>query len=116
MLFKRRWVDLVRGMKVHPSYHLVDVNFKKLFQKDDPFIITQQAVQVYSRSTPSMKKDKADWMVVCKTKARRVVDDSQCTETVEYQPEEVVPVPIVVVDNQSYDLRDPDGVQVVWRL
>ncbi|KAK4386054.1 hypothetical protein Sango_2476000 [Sesamum angolense] len=40
-------VDLVRGMKVHQSYHLVDVNFKKLYQKDDPFILAQQAVQVY---------------------------------------------------------------------
>ncbi|KAL0298875.1 UNVERIFIED_CONTAM: hypothetical protein Sradi_6547300 [Sesamum radiatum] len=31
MLFKCRWVDPIRGMKVHPSYHLVDVNFKKLY-------------------------------------------------------------------------------------
>ncbi|KAL0332930.1 UNVERIFIED_CONTAM: hypothetical protein Scaly_2194500 [Sesamum calycinum] len=77
---KCRWVDPVRGMKVHPSYHFVDVNFKKLYQKDDPFILAQQAVQ---------------------------------TETVAYQSGEVVPVPIVAVDNQSYDLRDPNGLQVV---
>ncbi|KAL0322051.1 UNVERIFIED_CONTAM: hypothetical protein Scaly_2501500 [Sesamum calycinum] len=31
MLFKCHWVDPIRGMKVHPSYHLVDVNFKKLY-------------------------------------------------------------------------------------
>ncbi|KAL0349542.1 UNVERIFIED_CONTAM: hypothetical protein Sradi_4103400 [Sesamum radiatum] len=77
MLFKCRWVDPVRGMKVHPSYHLVDVNFKKLYQKDDPFILAQQAVQVYFTEYPSMKRDKADWMAVCKIKARRVVDDSK---------------------------------------
>ncbi|KAL0306921.1 UNVERIFIED_CONTAM: hypothetical protein Sradi_6109400 [Sesamum radiatum] len=47
------------------------------------------------------------------TKARRVVDDSKWTETGAYQPKEVVPVPIVAVDNQSYNLRDPNGVQVV---
>ncbi|KAL0325359.1 UNVERIFIED_CONTAM: hypothetical protein Sradi_5105200 [Sesamum radiatum] len=46
VLFKCRWVDPVRGMKVNPWYHLVDVNFKKLYQKDDPFILAQQAVQV----------------------------------------------------------------------
>ncbi|KAK4384189.1 hypothetical protein Sango_3083000 [Sesamum angolense] len=39
VLFKFRWVDPVRGMKVHPRHHLVDVNFKKLYQKDDPFIL-----------------------------------------------------------------------------
>ncbi|KAL0290417.1 UNVERIFIED_CONTAM: hypothetical protein Scaly_2671400 [Sesamum calycinum] len=33
--------------------------------------------------------------------------------TVAYQPGEVVPVPIVAVDNPSYDLRDPNGLQVV---
>ncbi|KAL0383227.1 UNVERIFIED_CONTAM: hypothetical protein Scaly_0610000 [Sesamum calycinum] len=84
VLFKYRWVDPVRGMKVHLIYHLVDVNFKKLYQNDDPFIIAQQAVQVYFTKYP-----------------------------IAYQLEEVVPVPIVAVDNQSYNLRDPNGVQVV---
>ncbi|KAL0329398.1 UNVERIFIED_CONTAM: hypothetical protein Sradi_4926500 [Sesamum radiatum] len=100
-------------MKMHPSYHLIDVNFKKLYQKDDLFILAQQAVQVYFTEYPSMKRDKADWMVVYKIKARRVVDDSKWTETVAYQAEKVVPVPILAVDNQSYDLRDPNGSQVV---
>ncbi|KAL0291286.1 UNVERIFIED_CONTAM: hypothetical protein Sangu_2537900, partial [Sesamum angustifolium] len=101
MLFKCRWVDPVRGMKVHQRYHLVDVNFKKLYQKDDPFILAQQAVQVYFTEYPSMKRDKADWMAVCKIKDQRGVDDSKWTETVAYQPKEVVPVPIVAIDNQS---------------
>ncbi|KAL0310350.1 UNVERIFIED_CONTAM: hypothetical protein Scaly_2937100 [Sesamum calycinum] len=39
-------VDPIQGMKVRPSYHLVDVNFKKLYQKDDPFILAQQAIKV----------------------------------------------------------------------
>ncbi|KAK4388010.1 hypothetical protein Sango_2407600 [Sesamum angolense] len=70
------WVDPVRGIKVHPTYHLVDVNFKKLYQKDDPFILAQQAVQVYFTEYPNMKRDKADWMTVCKIKVRRVIDGS----------------------------------------
>ncbi|KAK4397330.1 hypothetical protein Sango_1569600 [Sesamum angolense] len=49
-------VDLVRGMKVHLSYHLVDVNFKKLYQKDDPFILAQQAVRVYFTEYPSTSR------------------------------------------------------------
>ncbi|KAK4383731.1 hypothetical protein Sango_2748900 [Sesamum angolense] len=77
VLIKYRWVDPIRGMKVHPRYHLVDVNFKKLYQKDDPFILAQQSIQVYFTEYPSMKRDKADWMVVRKIKARRVVDESK---------------------------------------
>ncbi|KAK4406442.1 hypothetical protein Sango_0650700 [Sesamum angolense] len=87
VLFKCRWVDPVRGMKVHPSYHVIDVNFKKLYQKNEPFILAQQAIQVYFTEYP-----------------------------IAYQPEEVVPVPIVAVDNQSYDLRDPNGLQVVLEV
>ncbi|KAK4384309.1 hypothetical protein Sango_3073600 [Sesamum angolense] len=113
MLFKCRWVNPDRGMKVHPNYHLVDVNFKKLYQKNDPFILAQQAVQVYFTEYPSMKRDKADWMAICKIKPQRVVDDSKWTETIAYQSEEVVRVPIVTIDNQSNDLRDPNGLQVV---
>ncbi|KAK4384430.1 hypothetical protein Sango_3061700 [Sesamum angolense] len=52
--FRKFWkVDPFRGMKVHSSYHLVDVNFKKLYQKDDPFIIAQQEVDVYFIEYPS---------------------------------------------------------------
>ncbi|KAL0427360.1 UNVERIFIED_CONTAM: hypothetical protein Slati_2910800 [Sesamum latifolium] len=95
-------------MKVHPCYHLVDVNFKRVYQKDEPFILAQ-AIQVYYTEYPSMKKDKVDWMAVCKTKALRVVDDSRWTD-IAYQPEEVIPVPEVATDNQMYDLHDPDGI------
>ncbi|KAK4386176.1 hypothetical protein Sango_2488200 [Sesamum angolense] len=35
------------------------------------------------------------------------------TPAIAYQPEEVVPVPIVAIDNQSYDLHDPNSLQVV---
>ncbi|KAL0410931.1 UNVERIFIED_CONTAM: hypothetical protein Slati_3682800 [Sesamum latifolium] len=103
VLFKCCWVDPVRDMKLHPRYHLVDVDFKKVYQKDEPFILAQQAVHVYYIEHPSMKRDKADWMVVCKTKARRVVDESRWTD-IAYQPEEVIPIPAVATDNQTYDL------------
>ncbi|KAL0448966.1 UNVERIFIED_CONTAM: hypothetical protein Slati_1453000 [Sesamum latifolium] len=68
VLFKYRWADPMRGMKVHPRYHLVDVNFKKLYQKDEPFILAQQTVQVYFTQYPSLKRDKADWLAVAKVK------------------------------------------------
>ncbi|KAL0430508.1 UNVERIFIED_CONTAM: hypothetical protein Sradi_0676800 [Sesamum radiatum] len=109
VLFKCKWVDPTRGMKVHPRYHLVDVNFKWVYQKDEPFILAQQVVQVYYTDYPSMRKDRADWMVVCKIKARRVVDASRWTD-VAYQLEEVEPPPNANTGNQTYDLHDPNGL------
>ncbi|KAK4385676.1 hypothetical protein Sango_2691600 [Sesamum angolense] len=106
-----------------PTYFVNGYNFQTECQntdkstmncgEDDPFTLAKQEVQVYFTEYPSMKRDKADWMAFCKIKARRVVDDSKWTETVAYQLEELVPVPIGTVDNQSYDLRDPNGLQVV---
>ncbi|KAL0427434.1 UNVERIFIED_CONTAM: hypothetical protein Slati_2918200 [Sesamum latifolium] len=102
-------------MKVHPRYHLVDVNFKKVYQKNEPFILAQQAVQVYYTEYPSMKRDKVDWMVVCKIKARRLVDDSRWTE-VAFQEEESIHTPQVLTDDHNYILHDPTGMQLVVNL
>ncbi|KAL0283929.1 UNVERIFIED_CONTAM: hypothetical protein Sangu_2858100 [Sesamum angustifolium] len=113
VLFKCRWVDPTREMKVHPHYHLVDVNFKWVYQKDEPFILAQQAVQVYYTEYRSMKRDKIDWMTVCKTKVRRV--ESHYT-SVAYQIDEEVPVPEVNTNNQTYDLHDPDGLKLIADL
>ncbi|KAL0427819.1 UNVERIFIED_CONTAM: hypothetical protein Slati_2956700 [Sesamum latifolium] len=113
VLFKCRWVDPVRGMKVHPRYHLVDVNFKKVYQKNEPFTLAQQAVQVYYTEYPNIKRNKVDWQAVCKIKPRRVIDDSRWTE-VAFQEDETVPTPQVLTDKQDYELHDPTGIQLVF--
>ncbi|KAL0285204.1 UNVERIFIED_CONTAM: hypothetical protein Scaly_2826000 [Sesamum calycinum] len=105
VLFKCRWVDPTRGMKVHRHYHLVDVNFKRVYQKDEPFILAQQAVQVYYTEYPSMKRDKIDWMAFCKTKARRV--ESHWTN-VAYQIDEEVPFLRVGTSRLDEDDEDED--------
>ncbi|KAL0355354.1 UNVERIFIED_CONTAM: hypothetical protein Sradi_3982300 [Sesamum radiatum] len=115
VLFKCHWVDPVRGIKVHPCYHLVDVNFKKVYQKNEPFILAQQAVQVYYTEYPSMKRDKVDWMVVCKIKVKRDVDNSCWTE-VAFQEDEAIPTPQVLTDDHNYALHDLNGIQLVVDL
>ncbi|KAL0410498.1 UNVERIFIED_CONTAM: hypothetical protein Slati_3639500 [Sesamum latifolium] len=115
VLFKCHWVDPLRRMKVHPHYHLVDVNFKKVYQKNESFILAQQAVQVYYTEYPSMKRDKVNWMVVCKIKARKVIDDYGWSE-VAFQEDETIPTPQVVTDNHNYELHDPNGIQLVVDL
>ncbi|KAL0394698.1 UNVERIFIED_CONTAM: hypothetical protein Slati_4436000 [Sesamum latifolium] len=114
VLFKCRWVDPMHGMKVHPRYHQVDVNFKKVYQKNEPFILAQQAVQVYYIEYPSMKRDKVDWLVVYQIKARRVIDVSHWTE-VAFQEDEIIPTPKVLTDNRNHKLHDPNGIQLVLR-
>ncbi|KAL0327842.1 UNVERIFIED_CONTAM: hypothetical protein Scaly_2216800 [Sesamum calycinum] len=52
MCMKSGWVDPTKGLKIHPKYHLVDVNHKRLYQKDEPFILAQQAIQVYYAQYP----------------------------------------------------------------
>ncbi|KAL0312954.1 UNVERIFIED_CONTAM: hypothetical protein Sradi_5694700 [Sesamum radiatum] len=98
--------------EVHPRYHLVDVNFKKVYQKNEPFILTQQAVQVYYSEYPSMKRDKVEWLADCKIKTRRVIDDSHWTE-VAFQQEETIPTPQVLTNNHNYELHDPNSIQLV---
>ncbi|KAL0427832.1 UNVERIFIED_CONTAM: hypothetical protein Slati_2958000 [Sesamum latifolium] len=115
VLFKCHWVDPFRGMNVRPHYHLVDVNFKKVYQKNKSFILAQQAVQDYYMEYPNMKRDKVDWKAVYKNKARRVIDDSRWTE-VAFQEYETIPTPQVVTDNHSYELHDLNGIQLVVEL
>ncbi|KAL0364155.1 UNVERIFIED_CONTAM: hypothetical protein Sangu_0513100 [Sesamum angustifolium] len=64
---------------------------------------------------PSMKRDKVDWMAVCKIKARRVVDDSCWTE-VAFQEDESIPTPQVLTHDHNYALHDPNGIQLVVDL
>ena len=68
VLFKCESFDptINSGMKVHKQYPLVDVNLKRRLSKYEPFILVMQAAQVYYVSYPNLKRDKSDWLVVCK--------------------------------------------------
>ncbi|KAL0324681.1 UNVERIFIED_CONTAM: hypothetical protein Scaly_2435200 [Sesamum calycinum] len=68
------------------------------------------------KEVPKYKEGQSRLDGVCKIKARRVLDESKWTETFAYQPEEVVPVPVVATDNEVYNLCDPNGLQVVVDL
>ena len=57
VLFKCDWFDpqLGRGFRVHNQYGLVEVHSKKRFSKYEPFILAQQAQQVYYAEYPSKR-------------------------------------------------------------
>ncbi|KAL0416717.1 UNVERIFIED_CONTAM: hypothetical protein Slati_3503600 [Sesamum latifolium] len=92
------------------NYPAVQVVLRRKDMQPDKNDISWR-LQVYYTEYLSMRRDKVDWMVVCKKKARRLVDESRWTN-VAYHEEEELPVPEVNTNNQTYDLHDPDGLQL----
>ena len=128
ILFKCNWFDptVNVGMKVHKQYFLVDVNQKRKLSKDEPFILAMQAAQVYYVPYPSLRKDKSNWLAVCKVKARPVIDvpaavDKTVTTNIAFQEDELVNQMLVAeqpidaqrsIDESSLLLNDADREHV----
>ena len=67
------------GWRLHNQYGLTKVNIKRRFSKYKPFILAQQAQQVYyakylRKKIKSQKKEKVDWLAICKIKAKGMID------------------------------------------
>ena len=74
-LFKCEWFDPSNsGTLVHNNFKLVSINHKRKYNKYEPFILANQAIQVFYCSYPSMNQAKKDWWEVCKVKARSKVE------------------------------------------
>ncbi|KAF7832329.1 pheromone-processing carboxypeptidase KEX1-like [Senna tora] len=71
--------------KVHPRYGIIEINRKKHFSKYEPFVLAQQSQQVYFAEYASKKRDRADWLVVCKIKSRSAINAPE----IAYQEDEV---------------------------
>lgn len=69
-LFKCRWFDISRGMRVDKKHGLVEINNKRLLKKDEHFVFAFQAIQVYYMPYASSKRERQDWWVTVKTKGK----------------------------------------------
>ncbi|KAD4585348.1 hypothetical protein E3N88_22949 [Mikania micrantha] len=74
VLFKCVWFDPVKGVRVDPKTHIVDVKPTTIGCIDDPFILASQAQQVYYVSYPSNAKELKGWLAVVKTTPRGVYE------------------------------------------
>ena len=69
-LFKCHWFDPTR-VRVDKSYSIVDVQHKSKLGTFEPFILAEQAQQVYYATYPSLRKSsRHEWWSVCKVKSR----------------------------------------------
>lgn len=105
ILFKCDWMDNSHhGVDVHKDYKLVEVNRGRKYQVYDPFVLAHQVEQVYYAPYPNMKRDRDQWSVVFKTKARSTIE-APVDETF-FQEQVVTNVPHLTSlhnDEREYD-------------
>ncbi|WMV50999.1 hypothetical protein MTR67_044384 [Solanum verrucosum] len=68
VLFRCEWFDPShRGTKVDHQHNIIEIKHTRKYRSYDPFIIAQNAKQVYY-APYSLRRDKVDWWVVIKSK------------------------------------------------
>ncbi|PWA47244.1 Transposase, Ptta/En/Spm [Artemisia annua] len=78
ILFKCKWFDAARGVRIDNKHNIVDIKYKSRLINDEPFVLALQVEQVYYAPYPSMTKDLKDWWVVVKTKSRSMYELEEC--------------------------------------
>ncbi|XP_074356714.1 uncharacterized protein LOC141696477 [Apium graveolens] len=116
VLFKCDWFDptLNTGTRIHPRYNIVEVNKRKRLSVYEPFVLAMQAMQVYFCNYPSLKKDKVDWLVVCKVKARPLVDLPQTPISHQEPFQDDIPTHLndISTNDIPTHLNDENGVEI----
>ncbi|CAM8951370.1 unnamed protein product [Rhodiola kirilowii] len=74
VLFKCRWYD-PQFVKSYPANGIVIVNTNRPYMHYDPYILTQQAVQVYYVTFPGLaRQNNQGWVAVCPVKPTNAID------------------------------------------
>ncbi|CAH9108437.1 unnamed protein product [Cuscuta europaea] len=113
VLFNCTWVDPVRGMRAHDKYNIVDVKLDCVYRVFEPFILAQQATQVFFLEYPMGRTASLrGWKCACKVRARNVIQGEwKSVDDEPYQVEETEPPPIVDVMEGFIELQDP-GIEI----
>ncbi|XP_050876180.1 uncharacterized protein LOC127079866 [Lathyrus oleraceus] len=113
-VFYCEWFDPTRntGTKVHPQYKTVDIKMDKRYRPYDPFILAQNARQVYYVPYPEMCRDMRGWCAAITTKPRGRVEIDNIEDEVPYQSDGMLPaLPNVEIEAISC-LRDMSQLDV----
>ncbi|KAK1361057.1 hypothetical protein POM88_045531 [Heracleum sosnowskyi] len=115
-LFKCEWFDptLNVGTRVHQRYNIVEVHRRKRLSVYEPFVLAMQATQVYFCNYPSLRRDKVDWLVVSKVKARALVDLPQIPQSHREAFQDDVPEHLNMINTEDIltRLNDVEGTSV----
>ncbi|KAK1375606.1 hypothetical protein POM88_031799 [Heracleum sosnowskyi] len=116
VLFKCEWFDptINVGTRIHPRYNIVEVNKRKRLRVYEPFVLAMQAMQVYFCNYPSLKRDKVDWLVVCKVKARSLIEFPQTPMSHQEPFQDDIPTHLNDISTEDIPthLNDESGVEV----
>ena len=108
VLFKCEWYDPShRGIKKHDKYGIVEIRSSRKYKKYDPFIFAQQAEQVYYASYPDTCRDKRDWMVVIKTKARSTITAPEANMEEPFQEDDI---------SESHKLIKMKTLEILYKI
>ena len=69
ILFKCQWFDNNNDMKIDLRYGITEIKYRSNAYFDEPFVLVQQASQVYYTLFPSRDRERKDWWAVCKIKS-----------------------------------------------
>nr|GMD57563.1 uncharacterized protein LOC109173559 [Ipomoea batatas] len=116
ILFKCEWFDPKPniGTRVLPEYGIVEVRQNRRYQKYDPFIIAQNASQVYYLPYPRGAKDKSNWSAVINVRSRGTFDDQYKLNTAFQQ--EVILTGIIghaEYEEDQENLHEPNEMEEV---
>ena len=84
---------------MHKDYKLIEIKHTSHYYKYDPFVLAKQALQVYFAPYPSLKRDKADWSVVFKTKVGFTFDRNNILDEAAYQADFEPNIEIIIADD-----------------
>ncbi|WMV42522.1 hypothetical protein MTR67_035907 [Solanum verrucosum] len=108
VLFQCKWFDPTsRGTRELKQHNIIEVKHTRKYEAYDPFIIAQNAKQVYYAHYP-LRRDKSDWWVVIKTKPMGRVE-VEIELDVAYQ-NEISSVHQVVDAELEMNLEHPDHI------
>ena len=75
------WFDPINGVNVDNRYGLVDIKYKSRLRSNEPFVLAEQAQQVYYTKYPqSGSRATSEWWAACKVRAKLFMTDTLTDE------------------------------------
>ena len=98
---------------MHKDYKLIEIRHTSHYYKYDPFVLAKQALQVYFAPYPSLKRDKADWSAVIKTKARFTFEGIAIPDDAAYQTDANQSDEIIIANDVNLESLNDESNELI---